>query len=261
MIIVAAVTAGIFILTGCSQPLNSGDPQIDAAGEIGEQTNFARKHLSDRGISSEELGYEASTADDVTGEQTNFARKHLSDRDISSESVQIGQDIAEADIGAESNRARDYAYERGLCEQRHGDNCDGEAKTGEAGRDGSDGAAGSNGTDGLRGSTGSQGSEGIRGSTGAAGDQGEQGVSGGDGQQGEAGPSGADGHQGATGPIGPPGVAAADCQIARTFVKIDGNSGNCQYSYKIQCSEVGSSFEIKKHSELCDEGDEGDEED
>lgn len=204
------------LVFGCGPgPLNSSDPQLDAADEIGEQANYARKHMSDRGVSSEEIGYEISTADDAVGEQANHTRKHLSDRGVSSEQL--------VDLGVlTAEDAREYLYQRGICEMRHGDNCGGTPLDGKDGKDGekgdtgpagSNGAAGKDGEPGATGATGPQGNDGAAGPKGDKGDTGPQGDKGDKGDTGDVGPQGPQGEVGATGPQGLPGVDGEDAII------------------------------------------------
>lgn len=184
------------LVVGCG-PL--AYPNIDADDKVGEQTNHARKHMSDRGFSAENVGEKISTADDRTGEQANYARKHLSDRGVSSEQLK--------DLGVlTAEDAREYLYQRGLCEMRHGDNCGGQPKDGVNGKDGSDGQTGPSGSNGVDGKDGRDGADGLAGATGAKGDSGEA------GPQGEKGETGETGDVGPKGDQGDQGVAGADGQ-------------------------------------------------
>lgn len=127
------VSSVLVLLFGCGSPtINSGDPQLTLGDQIGAQANDARKHLSDRNISGNDVGqgYVDAKEDvakayvdgkDETGEQANEARTHMSDRNISSEDVAKGYTTARNDTGAEANRARDYAFARGVDEMRNGD--------------------------------------------------------------------------------------------------------------------------------------------
>ena len=68
---------------------------------VGEVANEKRKFLSDKkGMSSEEVGYEISTADDIADEQYVAGRDHA---------------------GKKANEGREYTYSRGIEEMRHGD--------------------------------------------------------------------------------------------------------------------------------------------
>lgn len=204
----ATILMAAALACGPQQPLDSSDPQLDASDEIGEQANYARKHMSDRGISSEQIGDKLATADDKAGEQANYARKHLSDRGVSGEQIEdLGVMTAE-DI-------REYLYDRGICEMRHGDNC-GEGPqepvviAGAPGKDGSNGVDGKDGKDGVNGADGANGADGEQ---GPAGPQGEKGDKGDKGDTGDVGPQGPQGEVGATGPQGLPGVDGEDAII------------------------------------------------
>ena len=113
-----------------------------------------------------EMGRKIAGADEAVGRQYHDAKDHL---------------------GRKSNDAREYFYTRGICEARHGDNCDGGAADGSDGSEGTDGGVGSQGTagtDGNNGSAGDDGAAGADGETGAAGTDGSDG-SDGDGSDGD----------------------------------------------------------------------------
>lgn len=236
----ATILMAAVLACGPQQPLDSSDPQLDASDEIGEQANYARKHMSDRGISSEQIGDKLATADDKAGEQANWARKHLSDRGISSEQLK--------DLGVmTAEDAREYLYQRGICNMRHGDDCNGEGpqepvviagKDGADGKDGQDGEkgdrgpAGNDGADGRDGVDGARGPQGVQGDTGATGEQGETGAPGPAGEKGDQGDAGPKGDQGDIGPAG------QSCSLENEFQYSigHGHGRKCYYDFFVVCS-------------------------
>jgi hypothetical protein len=177
-------------------------PQPEFTDSIGKQSNFARKHLSDRGFTSDNISRKVSTADDVSGAEANRARKQLSEDGISSEQLE--------DLGVmTAEDSREYLYTRGVQEMRHGNqNRDGaDGASGKDGARGADGVNGEVGQQGISGNDGATGPQGDIGATGAAGDKGDVGEQGPAGEVGATGAKGDKGEVGSTGPQGEQGVA------------------------------------------------------
>ena len=180
--------AALVFTVGCGSDdtqFASVNPLQDFADEVGQQVNFARKHLSDRNMSGTDLQNGMNTVADQTsrgyvdgrdntGASANRARGYMSDRNVSGTDLQNFTNDAAGDTeaavntfarqaddnyvngrdgaGAEANRTREYLYERGVREMKYGRGGD-RGETGDQGNSGSDGQDGDSGSDGSNGSS------------------------------------------------------------------------------------------------------------
>ena len=130
-----------FFLFACGSepiPVLAQDPLVHASDQAGDQANFARKHLSDRGANSnnaqdrtnqagDDTSYDASnaaeSASDDLADDSDDSKNGASDSGFSSEHVlnkwQQGQDH----VGKKANETRDYGFHRGPCNIVNGKNC------------------------------------------------------------------------------------------------------------------------------------------
>lgn len=141
-----------------------------------------------------ETGRKIAGADEAAGRQWHAFKDHVGPRVAGADEGAAEQYHAAKDhLGKKANESRDYLWNRGLCETRHGDDCNGRPTDGTDGKDGMDGTQGPAGQDGSDGAQGPQGPQGPAGNAGDTGADGKDGMDGSDGSNGDNGSDGIDG--------------------------------------------------------------------